>query len=73
MVLCASPNYLKKHGRHLHPQEIAQHTVIALPKYRSVEFEIYAVYPSRQFVSAKVRLLIEFLVGSFKNADWYSK
>ncbi len=40
-----------------------------LPQYRSVEFGIYAVYPSRQFVSAKVRLLIEFLVSAFKSAN----
>jgi DNA-binding transcriptional LysR family regulator len=29
LVLCASPRYLKKHGRPRHPSELAQHAVIA--------------------------------------------
>jgi len=135
MVLCASPAYLKKHGRPKHPADIAEHTVLAysllamgdhwelegpegkvkvlvhpvmrtnsgdtcraaalkhqgiilqpsflveedlrsgalvelLPRYRSAEFGIYAVYPSRQYVSAKVRLLIDFLARVLGNADW---
>lgn len=135
MVLCASPAYLKKHGRPKHPADIAEHTVLAysllamgdhwelegpegkvkvlvhpvmrtnsgdtcraaalkhqgiilqpsflveedlrsgalvelLPQYRSAEFGIYAVYPSRQYVSAKVRLLIDFLARVLGNADW---
>lgn len=41
-----------------------------MPQYRSAEFGIYAVYPSRQYVSAKVRLLIEFLVKALGNANW---
>lgn len=41
-----------------------------MPQYRSVEFGIYAVYPSRQYVSAKVRLLIEFLAKALGNANW---
>ena len=41
-----------------------------MPDYRSVEFGIYAVYPSRQFVSAKVRLLIEFLAKALGKAKW---
>ena len=135
MVLCASPAYLKKHGRPKHPAEIAEHAVLAysllatgdqwelegpkgkvrvqvhpvlrtnsgdtcraaalkhqgiilqpsflveedlrsgalvefMPNYRSVVFGIYAVYPSRQFVSAKVRLLIEFLAKALGTAKW---
>lgn len=135
MVLCASPAYLKKHGRPKHPAGIAEHTVLAysllamgdhweldgpegrvkvlvhpvmrtnsgdtcraaalkgqgiilqpsflveeglrsgalvefMPQYRSAEFGIYAVYPSRQYVSAKVRLLIEFLAKALGNANW---
>ena len=41
-----------------------------MPQYRSAEFGIYAVYPSRQYVSAKVRLLIEFLAKALSNANW---
>jgi len=41
-----------------------------MPQYRSPDFGIYAVYPSRQYVSAKVRLLIDFLVKALENAKW---
>lgn len=41
-----------------------------LPQYRSAEFGVYAVYPSRQHVSAKVRRLIEFLATALGNARW---
>jgi DNA-binding transcriptional LysR family regulator len=32
-----------------------------LPDFRSIELDIYAVYPSRKFVLPKVRALVEFL------------
>jgi DNA-binding transcriptional LysR family regulator len=32
-----------------------------MPSYRSIEFGIFAVYPTRQYVSPKVRALIDFL------------
>jgi len=35
--------------------------VEVLPKYRSIELGIYAVYPTRKFVLPKVRVLLEFL------------
>lgn len=38
--------------------------------YRSLELGIYAVYPSRKFVSPKVRLLIDFLVEAFADPVW---
>lgn len=38
--------------------------------FRSGELGIYAVYPSRKFVSPKVRLLIDFLVGAFAERTW---
>ena len=41
-----------------------------LPEYRSAEFGIYAVYPSRQYVSAKVRIMIDFLAKALGNASW---
>jgi DNA-binding transcriptional LysR family regulator len=41
-----------------------------MPAYRSVELGIHAVYPSRKFVSPKVRLLIDFLVEAFAAPAW---
>ncbi len=135
MVLCASPAYLKAHGRPKHPSDLAGHAVLAysllatgdqwgfdgpdgrqtvavnpilrtnsgdtcraaalkhlgiilqptfmvgedlrsgalvelMPQYRSSEYGIYAVYPSRRYMSAKVRLLIEFLAKALGNANW---
>ena len=36
-----------------------------MPQYRSIEFGIYAVYPTRKHLSAKVRAMIEFLAIQF--------
>jgi DNA-binding transcriptional LysR family regulator len=44
--------------------------VEVLPGYRCFELGVYAVYPSRKFVSPKVRLLIDFLVESFRVKPW---
>ena len=44
--------------------------VEVLPQFRSVELGIYAVYPSRRHVTAKVRLLIDFLVAAFRTPAW---
>lgn len=41
-----------------------------MPEYRLPELGIYAVYPSRKHVSPKVRLLIDFLVESFRTPRW---
>lgn len=41
-----------------------------MPAYRSIELGIFAVYPSRKFVSPKVRLLIDFLVEAFAAPGW---
>jgi DNA-binding transcriptional LysR family regulator len=135
MVLCASPGYLKKHGKPKHPSELIEHAVLSysllatgdlwefegeegrikvavkpvmrsnsgdtcvaaarksrgiicqpsfmvsqdlksgalvelMPQFRSPELGIYAVYPSRQHVSPKVRALIDFLVKTFKGVTW---
>lgn len=135
MVLCASPGYLKKHGKPKHPSELTRHAVLSysllatgdlwefegtegsikvsvkpimrtnsgdtciaaarknkgiicqpsfmvsddlrsgalvelMPQYRSLEFGIYAVYPTRQHVSPKVRAMIDFLVKSMKGVSW---
>lgn len=130
MTLCASPEYLRRHGTPCHPSELSSHQVIAysylatrddwhfdgpegrvvvttrpwmrtnngetcraaalahqgvilqpgfvvdaelaagrlvelLPEYRSTEIGIYAVYPTRKHLSAKVRVLIDFLATHF--------
>ena len=137
MALCASPQYLEKHGVPSHPSDLAGHAVISysywstrdewhfdgpqgrvsvktkpwlhtnsgdtcrtlalehggvilqptflvkddlvagrlvelMPEFRSIEIGIYAVYPTRKHVSAKVRALIDFLGGHFSrmNAGW---
>jgi len=135
MILCASPEYLQRHGIPAHPSEIAQHSVIAytllsmgeqwefegpqgpvsvkvlprmrtnsgdtccaaavqhqgivlqpsflvgahlasgalvevLPKYRSIELGVYAVYPTRKHLAPKVRALIDFLVNAFRMRAW---
>ena len=46
--------------------------VEVLPQYRSLELGIYAVYPTRKHVSAKVRALIDFLSAHFaqKRTSW---
>lgn len=44
--------------------------VEVLPDWRSIELGVYAVYPSRKFVSPKVRRMIEFLVDAFRTPSW---
>jgi DNA-binding transcriptional LysR family regulator len=39
--------------------------VRVLPEYRLPDIDVLALYPSRRHVSAKVRVLIDFLVGAF--------
>jgi DNA-binding transcriptional LysR family regulator len=41
-----------------------------MPAHRAGELGVYAVYPSRKFVSPKVRLLIDFLVEAFAAPSW---
>lgn len=135
MVLCASPEYLRRHGVPAHPSDLAHHAVISytllvmgerwefagpegpvgvtvtprmrtnsgdtccaaalqhqglvlqptflvgthlasgalvevLPEYRSLEFGVFAVYPSRKHLTPKVRVLIDFLVDAFRMRAW---
>lgn len=47
-------------------KDLADGSLVELmPSYRSEELGIYAVYPTRKHVSAKVRALIEFLATHF--------
>jgi DNA-binding transcriptional LysR family regulator len=47
--------------------------VEVLPKFRSIELGIYAVYPTRKFVLPKVRVLLEFLSVRIQDADWQKR
>jgi DNA-binding transcriptional LysR family regulator len=44
--------------------------VEVLPRYRSIELGIYAVYPSRKHLTPKVRALVDYLVDSFRKPPW---
>jgi DNA-binding transcriptional LysR family regulator len=52
------------------PDLLAGTLVEVMPAWRSIELGIYAVYPSRKFVSPKVRQMIEFLVNAFRMRAW---
>ena len=52
-------------------KDLAAGTLVELlPRYRSIEIGVYAVYPTRKHVSPKVRMLVEFLVDRFKTQPW---
>ena len=135
LVLCASPEYLRRHGTPKHPSELARHAVLAytllsigeqwefagpagrvavkvaprlrsnsgdtccaaalqhqglvlqpsflvapylasgalvevLPKFRSLELGVYAVYPTRRHLMPKVRVMVDFLVDAFRMRAW---
>lgn len=137
-ILCAAPDYLKKHGRPAVPADLAGHSCLGytyaatanewhftdnegrphavkvnyimhanngdtareaavaglgiiwqpaflvgedlregrlvplLPGYRMPEIDVLAVYPSRRHLSAKVRVMVDFLVEAFKTGPgWY--
>ena len=38
-----------------------------MPKYRSLEFGIYAIYPTRRYVPPKVRVLIDYLSSAMQS------
>lgn len=45
--------------------------VEVLPEYRSSEIGLYAVYPSRKHLSAKVRTFVDFIASAFNlKSDW---
>lgn len=54
-------------------RDLSEGTLVELmPEFRSIELGIYAVYPTRKHVSAKVRALIDFLAAHFaeRGASW---
>ncbi len=48
----------------------ARRLVELLPKYRAGELGIFALFPSRKYLSAKVRTLVEFLAERFRRQSW---
>lgn len=44
-----------------------------LPEWHTEERGIYAVYPTRQHLSGKVRALVDYLVDKFKQEKWNSQ
>ena len=51
--------------------DLAAGTLVELmPEYKSLELGIYAVYPTRKHVPAKVRALVDFLQTHFSRQDW---
>lgn len=48
----------------------ARRLVRLLPRFDAGELGIFAVYPSRKFLSAKVRTLVDFLVTHFARRNW---
>ena len=58
-------------GGYLVGKDLASGALVELmPEYRSITLGIHAVYPTRKHVSSKVRVLIDFLAGSFRQAPW---
>lgn len=49
----------------LHRDLEAGRLVELMPDYHSTELGVYAVYPTRKFVTPKVRALVDFLVSAF--------
>lgn len=52
------------------PQLASGELVEVLPRYRSYELGIHAVYPSRKHLPPKVRVLVDFLVDAFRMRAW---
>ncbi len=52
-------------------EELKQKKLIEImPEYRSIELGVYALYPSKKHIAAKVVVLIDFLIKHFKNAPF---
>lgn len=62
--LVLQPSFLV--GAHLQSGALVE----VLPQFRSIELGIYAVYPSRKQLSAKVCLPVDFLVEAFQRPVW---
>lgn len=55
-------------------EDLAEGRLVALlPDYEPPAASIYAVYPSRRHLSAKVRVFVDFLSARFAGASWQSR
>lgn len=52
------------------PDLVAGTLVEVMPDWHSMTLAIHAIYPSRKFISPKVRLMIEFLADAFSTPTW---
>lgn len=52
------------------PDLKAGRLVEILPQYRGPALAIHAVYPSRKYLSGKVRAMVDFLAEAFRQAGW---
>jgi DNA-binding transcriptional LysR family regulator len=52
----------------VHKDLEAGRLVELMPDYRSTELGVYAVYPTRKFVTPKVRALVDYLVSAFPDS-----
>ena len=51
--------------------DLAAGTLVELmPDWRSITLGIHAVYPSRKFLTPKVRAIVDFLVEAFAEPPW---
>lgn len=41
-----------------------------MPQYRSIELGVYAVYPTRRHLPAKVRVMVDYLAQAFRERTW---
>lgn len=64
MGIVLQPSFLV--GAHLASGALVE----ILPKFRSTELGVYAVYPSRRHLTPKVRVLVDFLVDAFRMRAW---
>jgi DNA-binding transcriptional LysR family regulator len=52
-------------------EDLQRGTLVELmPRYRLMELDICAVFPTRKFLPLKVRRLIDFLVEAFRDPPW---
>lgn len=52
------------------PHLTAGTLVEVMPKFRAVELDVYAIYPSRKLLAPKVRVIVDFPVDAFRVDQW---
>jgi DNA-binding transcriptional LysR family regulator len=55
-------------------EDLAEGRLVALlPEYEPPAASIFAVYPSRRHLAAKVRVFVDFLAARFAGARWHAR